>query len=329
MSNELPLTVQTLIADLDQKLDADTPLPGSIATRIVNGIAYVYSVERHGNNRIQRYLGLAQDNAVQSQVVQILAASEQSRLRRKQVSMIKTAGVPGPSRNIGVLMEALSRAGFFNSGLVLIGTVAFGTYTAMLGFKFDDSLMMTQDADLAVASIADTRGDASILDVIQRADKTFSPLPTLDARDLPRRFRAQSGLEVELLTPVRSRDDGQAIPVPNIGASAVAMQYMAFLLRQAVPGMILHGDGVRVRVPQPMRYCIHKLIISQAPQRSPLKKTKDLKQAKQLFGYFSYNEPEAFGDLIEEAVANGRKWRTNLSRGLRAIGENYAGLGGE
>jgi hypothetical protein len=328
MSNEIPLTVQTLIADLDQKLDAVTVMPGSITSRMVNGIAYLYSVERHGTTRLQRYLGPASNRALDPEVKAIVAASVQARIRRQQVSLIKKAGVPGPSRPIGQLMEAISRAGFFDTGLVLIGTVAFGTYSALLGFKFEDALMSTQDADFAVASIADTRGDADILEVIRRADKTFRPVPTLDARDLPRKFHADSGLEVELLTPTRNRHDKEAIAVPGMGASARSMQYMAFLLEDAVPALMLHNDGIRVRVPQPMRYCIHKLIISQDPQRTLFKKTKDLQQAKQLFGFFAHNDPDGLADLLMATADAGPKWRTHLARGLHAIGEDPEIIGG-
>jgi hypothetical protein len=268
------------------------------------------------------------DSAVLAEIDHVRAEAEQARLRRQQVSLIKRAGVPAPRREVGRLVEALARAGFFDTGMILIGTVAFGCYPALLGHKFENALLQMQDADFAVASIADVRGDADILEVLRRADPTFRASPTLDNRDLPRRFKSGSGLDVELLAPVGNRTEGQAIAIPGTGASAVAIHDMEYLLEDAVPALMLHGAGIRVKVPSPMRYGIHKLIIAQDPGRNPMKKAKDLDQARQLFGWFSDNEPDAFADALIEAAARGPKWRGNMAKSLLHLGEDPAILDG-
>ena len=308
------MNVLTLYADLDQSVRRAQALPASISRKIVDGMPHLYAVEKHGAARIQRYLGPERNVATAEEAREIRAEATQARLRRKTIGMIKRAGLPGPPAPTAKVLEALSRAGFFNSGLVLVGTCAFQLYPPLLGHALSTAAATTQDIDVAVASVVDTSGDADLGVVLKRADPTFRPLPGLDRKALPKRFVADSGLEVEVLTPVRTRADDGVVNLPRIGAGAVPLQYLNYLIEDAVEVVALAGSGFLVKVPQPARYAVHKLLVAQQRQPGSPKRPKDLLQAEEIMAVLRLTDPDVLEDAVLDAAGRGPKWRSALRR---------------
>jgi hypothetical protein len=359
----LPLNIQTLFADLQQKMVFAERLPAAISRKTVRGHRYVYAQEKHGSDRrVERLLGKEGDPAVEAEAEALKAEAANAKLRRQLVSMLKQALVPAPTLAMGKVLEALSRAGYFDHGMILVGTLAYGTYSPLLGYQLSAGALMTQDADFAIASIAamsdmtiggsnhthdhddddsrpkEAQGDnrraakrpIMLPDVLLRADPTFRPLGGLGRRigddrsaDLPKHFRAQNGLEVELLTPVRNRDDEDAggVPIPAIGAAAIPLRFLDFLLTDAVTTTALYNAGVKLKVPQPARYAAHKLIVAQRRNVDMTKRTKDLAQAKELIGILRQVDEGALDDALNEARSRGRTWETLLDTSMKAIGD--------
>ncbi|WP_413990011.1 GSU2403 family nucleotidyltransferase fold protein [Labrys okinawensis] len=309
----------TLYADLLQKVEAVQRQPGSISRKKVRGDTYLYAVEKHGQTRIQRYLGPAKDEQAIEESALIQAEAQHARSRRTQVSMLKRAGLPGPSLEVGRLLEAVARAGLFESGLVLIGTIAFSLYAPIVGAIPSAAFSMTQDADFAVASVTDTRGDADLTTVLRRADPTFQSAPSLHRTDLPRKFRASTGFEVEILTPVRNREDDGVVNIAGLGAGATPLHFMEFLIQDAIKAVALYNDGIKVTIPNPARYAIHKLIVAQERSIGVAKRDKDLAQAGALIAILHANDPFLLHDIWEEARARGPKWRTNIERSMKML----------
>ncbi|MDQ0470544.1 GSU2403 family nucleotidyltransferase fold protein [Labrys wisconsinensis] len=316
----IPGTVLTLYADLVQKIEAARYLPATISRKTVKGEVYLYADEKHGGTRRQRYIGPQIDPEAAKEAEQIQFTSQQAKLWRDQVTMIRRAGIPGPSLEVGRLLEAISRSGMFGTGLILVGTVAFGLYPLVVGKRLRGAAMMTQDADLAVASIADVRGDADLTTVLQRADPTFRPVPPLDRESLPKKFQAASGFEVEVLTPVRTRADVENVAVKGLGAGATPLHFLEFLIRDSMRAVALYNSGVPVTIPTPARYAVHKLIIAQERRNGTMKRIKDLAQARILRDAFVGTE-HAFDwqALMEDVTARGGKWKANVDRSLRML----------
>ena len=143
---------------------------------------------------------------------------------------------------------------------------------------------MTQDADLATASLAlaGDDGEETLETILKRADKTFAGLPGLDRKAFPSRFRSASGFLVDLLTPKLRRNDKSPMPLKRLGAGAIPLQHLAWLIEEPVQAVALHGPGIPIRVPAPARYGVHKLIIAQKRAAENVKRQKDLMQAKSL-----------------------------------------------
>jgi hypothetical protein len=336
----ISLPIQTLYADLAQKVTPGAPVPGSVSVRTVHGVERLYSTERHGGSTIQRYIGVATDPAVIARADAIRREAELAKQRRKSITMLKAAGLQAPSLAVGRVLEEMSRAGLFENGVVLVGTVAFQTYPALIGYHLESSAMMTQDVDVAATTVraaippteqprdgADAAGQerqgeavTEFLAVLRLADPSFAPAPTLVRNALPSKFRTAGGLDVELLTPVRHRNEVSPVPLPALRASAVALHFLEYVVAEAVPVVALHGSGVRILVPQPARYAAHKLIVAQRRQQDGAKRAKDLAQAKTLMAALDDYDPDALDDAIDDARARGPHWRAAVDAGLAQIG---------
>jgi hypothetical protein len=319
----LSLNVQTLYADLTQSITFSTTPPGSVFTQTIRGKPYLYAAEKHGATRITRYLGLAEDPETTERAQNIRRAAQDAKGRRTTVSMLKRAGLPAPTIAMGRLLEAIAKAGLFNNGVVLVGTGAYQTYPALVGAALSTAALTTQDADLAVTSLAvttDIQGE-SLLDVIKRADPSFIPQPSLDGRAPPWRFRSTAGLEIEVVTRHRTRaDEEHPVLIPGLLCSAQPLRYLEFLLADPVTAVALYGAGVPVTVPQPARYAVHKLIVAQLRRQESAKREKDLIQAKELIAALDTGYPGTVEDALKNARERGRKWKAAVDRSLREIG---------
>ena len=103
----------------------------------------------------------------------------------------------------------------------------------------------------------------------------------------------------------------RAIPTP--------LQFLNFLIEDALGSVALIGSGIPVTVPQPARYGVHKLIIAQATGRPPQKRLKDLLQARELMQALRLSNPWALDDALETARAHGVKWRAAIDRSIKEI----------
>jgi hypothetical protein len=322
----LPLPIQTLYADLLQKLSGrPAPRYGSISPKTVDGVVHLYAVEQEGPKRVQRYLGPQSHPDVVALADAIRGEAEQAKQRRKSITMLKAAGLPAPSVEVGRVLDAVARAGLFDAGLVLVGTVAYQHYPALLGCTLDAAAMMTQDADFVAATVnlrlaAEGEVTGDLLAVLRRADPSFEAAPALRRNAFPCRFTAQTGLDVELLTPVRRRSEASPVDLPGLKAGAIPLHYLEFLVEDAVPAIALHGAGVRVTLPAPARYAVHKLIVAQLRDVDRAKRGKDLAQAAALTAALDNVDPDALSDAIDDATARGPKWRAHVDAGLKAIG---------
>jgi hypothetical protein len=91
-----------------------------------------------------------------------------------------------------------------------------------------------------------------------------------------------SRLKVDLLVP--SPDESYpTIEVPELKAYVQGLPYLKYLLGKSQEAPLLSPHGiVRVRVPVPERYAVHKLIVSQLRGTVNSKAAKDLRQAATL-----------------------------------------------
>jgi hypothetical protein len=275
---------------------------------------------------------------------------ELAKSRRQIVSMLRRT-ISGPNVALGNVLEVVADAGLFHPGdgmrgVVLVGTAAFQCYSAMLGVILPQASLMITDDDLATAhlalggeavepdqdqdhQIAPRRGRPAVRPtmeaILRRADPTFSGVLQLNTRDPPSKFRASNGFMVDVLAPTRSRADRNPMPVPALCAGAVPLQYLDWLIADAVPTAVLWGAGLLATVPEPARYAVHKLIIAGVRAASSGKRDKDMAQAQSLLSVLNARDPDRLAELLADARSRGKTWASAIDRSLAALERRSAG----
>lgn len=314
----IPLQFLTMYADLAQSFEFSDIGAGSISTRRVKGKAYLYVTTKDGSTRRQRSLGPAADPSVQAEARRITEAAARSRVRRTTVSTLKQkARIPSPTLPVGRVLEAVANAGLFKRGLTLVGTAAYQTYPCVIGAYLPSSAFMTNDIDLSVVEFQAGDRNENIEAVLRRANPTFAPVWHAGDK-LPKVFQAADGLRVDMLTKL-GRGDQSVVPVAGLGCAAVALSFQEFPAEDTIETVALYGAGVLVRVPTPLRFAIHKLIVAQR-RREIVKKQKDLQQAGDLIDVFLETDESALQDALDAARNRGKSWSTAINASLRAIG---------
>jgi hypothetical protein len=317
----IPLNVMTLYADLTQRLCLQDIRPGSISTKKVDGKKYLYAVEKDGQARVQRFLGPADSESAKESAKQIKQAAEQGRELRNTVALLKNARVPGPSLLLGRILEVIANAGLFNRGVTLIGTAAYQTYACVVGSYLPMASLMTNDVDLSLAEFVATAKEEDIEQILKRADSTIKPHWFAEDK-LPRVFKASNGFTIDFLTSLgRGRRAGNPVHINSLGCSAVPLPFQEYAAEETIETVALYGIGVLVRVPTPVRFAVHKLIVAQRrSQTQASKKQKDLRQAAELIDIFLATDETLLQETIDEARNRGKAWRGAINTSLKEIG---------
>ena len=314
--NPIPLNILTLYADLEQNVSADVLERATISHRLVGGQRRLYADIRRGDQRLQIYLGTVGDPEAESKADLYRRGAADAKIRRNTVAMLKRAGIGGPDLETGRIIEALARGGLFERGALLVGTVAFQTFPPIVGAYLPGAARMTQDADLAATRLAipHLAKGMHVDAMLKNADAAFAPRFAAGDK-LPARFQSsKTGLIVEMLT-TRGRSDGP-VQIPALGCAAIPLRFMEYLLEDPIEAVVLYGAGVRIKVPDPARYAVHKLIVHQV-RTNPIKAQKDLWQAKELIEIYRTRDPDHLDDMIEDATRRGRTWAKLVRDGLR------------
>ncbi len=326
MKRDVPLMQQTVYAELLDRclaaaFDEAFPESGTFVSKEVRSRKYWYLQE--AGTKKQRYVG-PETPELLDRIAQHRQSRDSERERRALVStLVRSAHLPRPLPALGDTLAALAKAGVFRLRGVLVGTVAFQTYSAGIGVRLPRSAMETLDVDIAQVrnvSIAVKDTVRGLLDALQEADASFRPVPPRPGSEGASSYQTGRGdIRVEFLTPNRGRDSDAAVLLPALGTYARQLPFLDYLIRDPQHAVVLHGSGILVQVPTPERYCLHKLIIARRRSTVSAKIGKDLEQAQALLAVLARTRPSELRDAWDEAVARGRKWRRLLLEGLGQI----------
>lgn len=223
------------------------------------------------------------------------------------------------------VVNALAEDGIFRVGGVLIGTIAYRCIANLLGVKLRSAAAVTADVDIAgktvpVAVIPEVVCPQTALERLQMG---FSPMMEADPALYGSRFKAREGeFKVEFLTPLTSRNPavGQRTEIRQLGVPAIPLRFLDYLIEEPLPAVALGRRPVLVRVPQPARYAVHKLIVAKERSKTfALKAQKDLEQSFHLQKVFEKLDPESLSEAFKEARERGPGWRKRVDAGLEAM----------
>ncbi|CAN7258436.1 GSU2403 family nucleotidyltransferase fold protein [Rhizobium sp. LjRoot258] len=285
---------------------------------------YWYHVMRDStvtSGRRTSYAGLVGDPDVDALVERHGHEHARHRLQKETASMLRRSGLPAPDPMEGKLTQAFQRAGLFQAGAILVGSVAYQAYGGILGAKLSGDLHRTQDIDLAqdreIALHVGHTGQKleDFQDILKSVDASFArKLNPSYPNAGPTRYENASKYKVDLLTAHENSDRDRRAPVaiPIMpGAALQPLDLMEFLIRNPIRSALLYEDGVAVVVPDPVRYALHKVTIGQmqGPSGEAGKDSKDRMQAAELVRAI-----EHAGRTSELAEAWSELWRDKAKR---------------
>lgn len=330
------LALQTTFAELierclDASFDQEFDEQGHFVKVTSKGRDYWYFQKYQDGGRKRRYVGPAIEPEITDRVEKFKELKADFKERREMVRALSQV-LPRPDALTGNIVEALWKAGFFRLRGVLVGTVAFHTYAGLLGLKLPSSSIMTQGADFAqFKAISDAVDDSMppILDVLRSVDDSFKPVANPDPRSVTA-FVNDDRYRVDFLTPNRGSDKHKVKPadMPALGGvRATPLWFLDFLIKDPVWSAVLHRGGTPVRVPDPARFAVHKMIVStHRHDRKFARADKDLIQAGILIEALSKRRSFELGEALVLAEKNGPKWKSAVEQGAATLDEKKLNL---
>ena len=156
----------------------------------------------------------------------------------------------------------------------------------------------------------------------------FVPVPQLDSRQPSSSFRVRGQLlQVDLLTPGSDRDRSP-VYIPRFKAAAAPIKHLSLVMRDACPAVAIDSGAVVITVPDPARFALHKLFVSQT--RSVVQHTKtgkDLHQAGLLLEVLAKERPEELEHAAKSFAASGPVVTSRIRRALERVVKRWPAAG--
>jgi hypothetical protein len=324
MTADIPLSLQTAYAELLERcaaadFDEAFEEEGVFTPKTIRERRYWYFQE--AATRRQRYVGPETADLL-DRISRHKRRRDDERQREALVStLIRSAHLPRPAAEVGKVLQVLAKSGVFRLRSVLVGTIAFQTYAAMLGTRLTGSAIQTGDIDIAqdsALSVAVADATPGMLDILRHADPSFRAVPhSHDSRRVA--TYASVPVRVGFLTPNRGPDTDVPAKLPALRTDAQRLRFLDYLIRDPEPAVVLHKGGIHVEVPAPQRYALHKLIVAQRRQMGTAKREKDLRQAQMLLEILARKHKHELRSAWEEAWSRGKTWQRLLLNGLAMV----------
>lgn len=313
----LDLTIQNAYADLlgACMVPAFDGTGLSFTRKKLGNKEYVYVNAKVGRTPIQKYLG-AEGPEVRALIKQEEAlwstrASDRE-TRARLVDILLAGGVTGVPPQEGRILRLLERSGLFLAGGVLIGTPAFRAIGNLLGVAWREH-QGTRDVDIAVdrrLPVAIGAGAIDLGAVIRESGMGFVEVPMLNRKYPSTSFALPGGeYSVELLTPEIGKPARGPVVIPSLNAAATPLRFLDYLIASKQPAVLPFDIGILVNVPDPGRFAVHKLVVSQRrPAAFAAKSRKDIAQAQQVIEVLLDIRPGMLVAAIAAAKEQGGKF---------------------
>jgi hypothetical protein len=339
-----PLHIRTAYSDLLnrlQDLQANNTMASlgscSLVVKRVRSSEYVYAQSRAVDGTTRQVYIAPYDNAGRALVARFRRAKADAASENRAITMtakaLRAAGLLRLDNVEWRIVNALAEDGIFRVGGVLVGTIAYRCIVNLLGVKLLSASAVTADVDIAgktvpVAIIPEVVCPQTSL---ERLEMGFSPLVEADPALYGSRFKAREGeFQVEFLTPLTGRNEpaGKRAEIRQLSVPAIPLRFLDYLIEEPVPAVAIGRRPVLVRVPQPARYAVHKLIVAQERKKDfALKAQKDLEQSFDLQKVLEKLDPESLAEAFQDGRKKGPGWRKRIDAGQAAMRRMFGGIG--
>jgi hypothetical protein len=247
-------------------------------------------------------------------------------VRERLVATLTAAGGAAPTLAEARVLEAVAQAGVFVAGGVLVGTQTFAVMGNMLGVRWTGDATRTEDIDIASddarsLEVAAPNVTLNLPKVLQETGAGVLPAPSLDRKHPSTAFSIRGEpLTVSLLTPEYGKPKPGPLFLRCLNLCAEPLRFLEFVLRDTQPAAIPSGAGLLVRVPEPGRFALHKLVVAQRrPSAFAAKSRKDVAQAAELLEVLVEIRPASISTALAAAREQGGKFLESVEDGLRHL----------
>jgi hypothetical protein len=202
---------------------------------------------------------------------------------QEQARLNKALRLNRVPRVVARVLRELDRAGLHDS-FTVIGTQALYAYEAVAGSHFLLELLASGDVDLLydarqkMTVVSEELDGEGLLGLLKKADKTFECV-----RENGYRAANAGQFMIDLVIAPRGLQESETVTLSKDDLVATEVPGLQWLLNSPkLDAVAVDEDGwpVPMRVPDPRAFALHKAWLSGLPEREPLKKPRDLDQAR-------------------------------------------------
>jgi len=330
----LPMETQTILAELlehmrgTEFLRSFSDIDGAFTPRQRGELTYWYFRTTGGVGSQVKDFYIGPDDGKTHALMEAYqagrpAAEAKAERIKRLAAMLRVSGVSLTDRDSTRIIKGFAEAGVFRLGGILIGTHAFRalgnalavTWPAALTTSDVDFGAFARNIDVGILQTPQTM--AYIPKVVDALGMGFVPNPrrTLKLREERSTsfFIPGTDWKIDLLTAQMGANREEPIAIPRFGIYAQPLTFMDYLLEKSMEAVIIGPTAVLVRVPEPARFAVHKLLVAsnRGPQAA-LKADKDRLQAALLMSCLESEWPGNLTLAAEAALSRGPSWARRL-----------------
>ena len=334
----LPLETQTLYSELLEHLQGTefarsfADLKGGFTLRERRGEPYWYFRTSEGLGPAPREFYVGPDDAPTRGLLRAYkdgrgnAEAHAERVTRL-AAMLRSGGLTLVDQATYKIVKTFSSAGVFRLGGVLVGAHAYVAIGNALGVKWPTATK-TQDVDfgamanphIGIGVPQTPQLMASVPKAIEALEMGFLPVHFPTGEKPTTYIVPNRGWRIDLVTAPRGKDRVSPVEIPRFGVYAQPLEFMDYALDKTMEALVVGNSGVLVRVPEPARFAIHKLLVaSNRDPRSSAKADKDRQQACLMLRFLA---EERSGDITlaaEDAISRGSGWKRRLQEQAKLL----------
>ena len=304
----------------------------SCFTRKVKEKDYWYLQYTVGSSKRSRYIG-PDTEAIRQLVEKCWQKQDDDKQqhteRERLVATCIATGLHSLTPAEARVYEVLAQAGLFEAGAVIVGTHAFLHIGNMLCVQWARGMGQTEDIDIArerTIAVASPPVETDIRETLLKAGKGVLAVPALDSRQPSTRFSLRNRrLTVSLLTPMRGKPAGKPVLLKGLNAAAEPVRFLDYLIEDSQPAAVPVGAGLLIRIPDPARFALHKLVVSQRRSAAfAAKSRKDLAQAAAVLDVLKDLRPGDIDLAGDAALRMGGKFIDQMLAAVNLLDDELA-----
>lgn len=282
---------------------------GRIKKKNINGDTYYYLQYRKSSKVVDQYIGKKIPEGLSEDLTERKQLETQLKKVREAIKLLnkKNNNESDFIEPIRQILSKFTEIGLWESGIEIIGSWCFLIYQKYL--PLENYPLKTRDIDILIP--LPYTGKAFDFSSFFRKigfREHFNPDGSM--------FFSTPALKVEFLAPKKGKGDKSSQYITDLSISPQLLRFMDMLLKE--PFTLRVSRNIKVRLPSPGSFFLHKLLISTRSKRR-VKQEKDLRQAIYI-GKYIIMDTEERDKLLKQWENFPNSWKNKVKS---ALGQSY------